>query len=67
MNERIKLLEKQCWDLQTNHLDSNKFAQAIIQDCIEALRLVPYGANSIEFGDEMIYQDAIRNHFGIVE
>ena len=29
MNERIKELEKQCWNTQTNHLDTEKFAELI--------------------------------------
>lgn len=33
MNERIQELEKQCWDHQTNHLNSEKFALTIIQEC----------------------------------
>jgi hypothetical protein len=34
MNERIRELEKQCWDHQTNHLDSEKFAELIIKECL---------------------------------
>ena len=34
MNERIKELEKQCWDNQTNHLDAEKFAELIVQECM---------------------------------
>jgi hypothetical protein len=29
MNERIKELEKQCWDHQTNHLDAERFAALV--------------------------------------
>ena len=34
MNERIKELEKQCWDNQTNHLDAEKFAELIVKECM---------------------------------
>ena len=36
MNERIRELEKQCWDNQTNHLDAEKFARLIVEECISA-------------------------------
>ena len=42
------------------------FAELIVRECNEVLRLVPYNSN-IEFGDESIYQDAIRKHFGVEE
>ena len=34
MNKRIRELEKQCWDHQTNHLNSEKFAELIIKECL---------------------------------
>jgi hypothetical protein len=34
MNKRIRELEKQCWDHQTNHLNSEKFAKLIIKECL---------------------------------
>jgi hypothetical protein len=34
MNKRIRELEKQCWDPQTNHLNSEKFAELIVKDCL---------------------------------
>jgi hypothetical protein len=37
MNELIKQLEKQCWDNQTNHLDTEKFAELIIAECVAAI------------------------------
>jgi hypothetical protein len=33
MNDRIRELEKQCWDHQTNHLDTKKFARLILERC----------------------------------
>ena len=38
MNERIKQLEKQCWNHQTNHLDTEKFAEFIVRECISINR-----------------------------
>ncbi len=29
MNKKIKELEKQCWNHQTNHLDAEKFAELV--------------------------------------
>ena len=40
MNERIRELEKQCWDNQTNHLDAEKFAQMIIEECAKRCDVV---------------------------
>jgi hypothetical protein len=37
MNELIKQLEKQCWDNQTNHLDTEKFAELIVAECVAAI------------------------------
>lgn len=35
MNERIKELEKQCWNNQTNHLDAEKFAELLLEECCQ--------------------------------
>ena len=40
MNERIREFEKQCWDNQTNHLDAEKFAQMIIEECAKRCDVV---------------------------
>jgi len=40
MNERIKELEKQCWDNQTNHLNAEKFAALVA--AAERERFVAY-------------------------
>ena len=40
MNERIKQFEKQCWDHQTNHLDTEKFAELIVRQCINREELL---------------------------
>ena len=40
-------------------------AKLIIKECIEVLRLVPYEADGPEFGEEIVYQEAVKNHFGV--
>ena len=57
MNELNNLLKRQ---------ECKKFAELIVAECNEVLRLVPYNSN-VEFGDEVIYQDAIKEHFGVEE
>jgi len=54
MNERIKELDKQCWNTQTNHLDSNLFAELIVRECIELVRFNSKGAG-----------EAIEEYFGV--
>lgn len=46
--------------------DLVRFAELIVKECVETLRLVPYDSDR-EFGDEDIYQEAIIKHFGITE
>lgn len=52
MNERIKKLEKQCWDHQTNHLNSEKFAELIVKECMDALRQAWYDENAKTVDDD---------------
>jgi hypothetical protein len=83
MNERIKLLAKQAgikitpmvldgdeYEYEDVYMDGSedleKFAELIVRECIETLRLVPYDSDR-EFGDEVIYQDAVKQHFGVEE
>ena len=71
MNERIQNMLDQAINAMPEHLDfdipkelAEKFAELIVAECNEVLRLVPYNSN-VEFGDEVIYQDAIKEHFGV--
>ena len=80
MNERIQQLAQEAGmyvDLNGNpwpkwmsaeecEVAYKKFAELIVAECNEVLRLVPYNSN-VEFGDEVIYQDAIKEHFGVEE
>lgn len=66
MNERIKELEKQCWNHQTNHLDSEKFAELIIEECIDVVKqdwYTPDGHGTV-LGQTKAVQ-FIKEHFGI--
>jgi hypothetical protein len=72
MNERIKeLAERAGFDAASMVAfdikeDLAKFAELIVKECAEALRLVPYNSDR-DFGDEAIYQEAIYKHFGVEE
>ena len=73
MNERIRELAEQAgadiWGDQvvaTQYFNIEKFAELIVAECIEVLRLVPYNSDR-DFGDEAIYQEAIDKHFGVEE
>ena len=62
MNERIREFEKQCWDDQTNHLDTEKFAQLIVKEC--GVALSPMLRNMVSRGQAY---DLIKQHFGVEE
>lgn len=57
MNERIKELERQCWNHQTNHLDTEKFAEMIVRECAR------YVDRAITDGD--VDGQSVKEHFGI--
>jgi len=59
MNERIKELEKQCWDHQTNHLNAEKFAELIIRECADIANINQFQWNSVGY--------FVLKHFGIEE
>jgi hypothetical protein len=76
MNERIKELERQCWNSQTNHLDAEKFAQLIVEKCIgkidSAKNITRDDMVSLGYKDWNSYKGAlhlaknkIRKHFGV--
>jgi len=66
MNKQIKELEKQCWNTQTNHLDSELFAELIVKDCIEIVKPCKCGCTCEQ---EVIITDSIiadiKGHFGV--
>jgi CRISPR/Cas system CMR-associated protein Cmr5 small subunit len=66
LDAMIKITDKeQALKVYSESYDK-KFAELIVRECNEVLRLVPYNSN-VEFGDEVIYQDAIKEHFGVEE
>jgi hypothetical protein len=75
MNERIKELEKQCWDNQTNHLDAEKFAEKIVRECINIVKPTSDheafaqnylgGVDGLELLEGKIKN--IKQHFGVQE
>jgi len=81
MNEKIKELKKQamvetvehyCWGdpAITRHLDEEKFAELIIQECLSLCSNIAsgYGLRDYENGiraGAIECQDAIKEHFGI--
>ena len=60
MNERIKELEKQCWDHQTNHLNAEKFAELIVRECAKIADSADESACEWIGGN-------ILTHFGVEE
>lgn len=62
MNERIKKLEKQCWDHQTNHLNAEKFAELIVRECLDIVDDEGCGE-----GGSIRAINKIKQHFGVEE
>jgi hypothetical protein len=72
MNERIKQLEKQCWNHQSNHLNAEKFAQLIVKDCVSTLTDMHMWQSVNNQNYPSAWHDAvdqgidtIKNHFGV--
>ena len=59
MNTRIREFEKQCWDDQTNHLDTEKFAELIVRECIDIAEQTRY--------DGKVVAARIKFVFGVAE
>ena len=65
MNERIKQFEKQCWDHQTNHLDTEKFAELIVRECLD--QCYNRGMNDELYAGQLRAAEYIEQHFGVEE
>jgi len=61
MNERIKELEKRCWDNQTNHLNTEKFAELIVKECAKLVE------ENMDPQNAWITPRYIKEHFGVEE
>jgi len=44
--------------------DLERFANLILDECMEVMRLVPYACDA-QFGEEIKYQEAIRKQFAL--
>ena len=78
MNERIKQLEPQCWEMTEFGLrfDYEKFAELIVRQCIDKIETyhIPVGNSAAgEMACGMTYdalkeiRDEIKEHFGVEE
>lgn len=65
MNERIKELEKQCWNHQAWQLDAEKFAELIVRECGE-IAYKTYWDNP-ETVRGIHIKEKIKQHFGVKE
>lgn len=64
MNDRIKQLASQCWDLRMDgqHFDQEKFAELIVRECVEVL--LKWKGEPFPF-DEDLAASLIKEHFGV--
>ena len=51
MNDRIRQIEKQCWNHQSNCLDTEKFAELIILECVQQCESLADIAENINSGE----------------
>jgi len=69
MNKRMIELEKQCWDYQTNHLNTDKFAELIVQECVNIVEGLSPGyqdyRNQIEDAFRRDCVAKIKHEFGV--
>ena len=81
MNERIKELEKQCWNHRVDgvlvdghlHFDTQKFAELIVRECAE--QIISKGTDWVDFAPSQTgvrpeYWDMaqqIKEYFGVEE
>ena len=72
MNERIKELEKQCWQSSQSEpyalFDVNKFAELIVRECISIMGSeIVYNDNYKEKNNAISDMMELLKHFGIEE
>ena len=66
MNERITLLALKASDPKTGWLDRQKFAELIVQECIDII--APYTVRMSRPGEEYLHPiQEIKQNFGIEE
>ena len=68
MNERIKQLAAQCWDLKLDghrHFDQEQFAELIVRDCLD--QCYNRGMNDELYEGQLRAAEYIEEHFGVKE
>jgi hypothetical protein len=66
MNQRIRELEKHCWNNQTNHLDAEKFAELIVAECLGIVDDAERGgSNDIWDNAVKFIRRDLQEHFGV--
>jgi hypothetical protein len=65
----IRRLEKQCWNYQANCLDAEKFAQLIVEECIQAIQNEGQTYEHLDAGEFQAnnFSQAVKQHFGVEE
>jgi hypothetical protein len=65
MNERIKELAQQCWDKRLDglHFDQEKFAELIVQECLEIVESEDDCGPDIK--SVRLAMERMKRHFGI--
>ena len=65
MNDRIKQIASQCWDLRMDgqHFDQEKFAELIVEDCLFKIRVEAAQYLSPDWRDNLV--NNIKEHFGV--
>lgn len=59
MNKNIREIERQCWNNQSNHIDTERFAELIVTECA---KVVDENETSSPFEN---FGDMIKHHFGV--
>ena len=70
MNERIQLLAERCHHRYSeHHINLEKFAELIVQECLTVVGKTPLGyrdyRNQIEEGMRSACVDSLKEHFGV--
>ena len=68
MNERIKLLAKQCWDERPEgqlHFDNEKFAELIVRECAKYVDVM--WPHQKEFKGTLDVGKGLKAKFGVEE
>jgi hypothetical protein len=71
MNERVKELERQCWQSIDSDpyalFDVKKFAELIVRECAEVCHKMAEDSDSYVVHDGDTCAEQIKKHFGVEE